>query len=252
MGAALQALDAVPVQLAHAFAAYIQSHGYLVHRVGVRLADAVVEFQHTGFVLWNVGEELRHIGFERFLYQGGVGGRCRSVGQGVHHRHLLVNQRRRVERDRFLGAVQQVVNLVAFRVEVFCQFFRRRRAPEFLFQLRGRLAYFRQQGLLVGGQRHHAPVLAEALQDRLAYPPHGVAAETVAAGFVEAPGGFDKPYVAGADKVGQFETLVLVGLGDADHKTHVAKHQAVEGLCVAGMDLAGEAHLVVDGKKRVL
>src|SRR5215210_5325912 len=99
-----------------------------------------------------------------------------------------------------------------------------------------------------GAVERHADdpaLLGERLQNRLADPPHGIGNELDALGLVELVGGADEAEVALVDQVRERDSLILVLLGDRDHKAKIAANELVERLPVADANALGEAHLLL-------
>ncbi|VBB39266.1 hypothetical protein TRIP_E190184 [uncultured Spirochaetota bacterium] len=88
----------------------------------------------------------------------------------------------------------------------------------------------------------HAAFLADSLENGLAYPPDGVRNEVKTLADIVALDGVHQADVAFGDEVRKGEPLVLIFLGDVDHKTKVGFYQHILGEAVA---LGGSRGVVV-------
>jgi DNA gyrase subunit B len=119
------------------------------------------------------------------------------------------------------------------------KFLFRWRTLEFLLEFRDFFLQPVESTELVGRKSDDARVFGYGLEDGLADPPYGVGDEFEAAGFVEAFCGLDEAYITLVDEVGETKSLVLILLGDGNHKSQIGFSQAVESSLVASLDTLG-------------
>ena len=144
---------------------------------------------------------------------------------------------------------ERIGDLLLRQVEHVGKLLRRRGTLVLLLETGERLVYLIEGPHLVERQTHDARLLGEGLQDRLAYPPHGIGDELETARFIELLRSLDEPQVAFIDKVGKAEPLVLVLFGHRNHETQVGLRQLFKRLLVALLDALRKLHFLLNGDK---
>src|SRR5215470_2555304 len=143
---------------------------------------------------------------------------------------------RRLERDRLLGDLQNLADLVDRHVHLRRDLFRSRLAAELLDELAGGPDELVDGLDHVHGDADGARLVGDRAGDRLADPPGRVRRELVAAAILELVDGLHQADVAFLDQVEELKPAVGVLLRDRDDQPEVGLDHLLLGL--GGLDLA--------------
>src|SRR5262245_51996055 len=144
---------------------------------------------------------------------------------------------RRLERDRLLGDLQDLSDLVDRDLHLGRDLFRSRFAAELLDELAGGPDELVDGLDHVHGNADGAGLVGDRAGDGLADPPGRVGRELVAAAILELVDGLHQADVAFLDQVEELQTTVRVLLRDRDHQPKIRLDHLLLGL--RGLDLTG-------------
>ena len=177
------------------------------------------------------------------------GSDCHLVLDEVAQVGILFLADRRLEGDRLLRDLLQLLDLVDRDPHAVGEFLFVRLASELLQQ------GTRDARQLVEGVDHvdrdaDGPrLVSDGAGDRLADPPGGVGRELKTALVIELLDGAHQPQVAFLDQVEEGKPTVQVLLGDRNHQPEVRLGQVVARLFRAGLHLLGKLNLLLGGQQ---
>jgi len=158
----------------------------------------------------------------------------------------------RFEGDGVGRKLQALADFVLIQVETIRQLRSRHRAAQLLFQLRAGFAQAVDGAYPVQRHVEDARLLGQALQDRLADPPHRVADELEMLGLVEALGRPDQSQVPLVDQIRHRQSLVLVIAAYGDHEFQVGADELVQRAAIPLADTEGQIGFLAQGQVLVL
>jgi hypothetical protein len=163
---------------------------------------------------------------------------------------VAVRADRRLERDRLLTELEDVLHLIGTHLDLLRDLLDRGLAPQRLGQVASDARYPVHPLDHVHGDADRAGLVGERARDRLPDPPGRVRRELEAPPPVELLDRADQAEVALLDEVEQRETAARVALGDRNHETEIRLDQVVLRKHVVLLDALGEADLVVLRQQR--
>ncbi len=219
-------------------------------RVLVSLAESEAKLKHQPFpsgqrIQGRADVALEHRFGCRFVR------RLRDiVGNQVAETGVILVADRRFQRDRPLGRLDDLVDLLRRNGHRFRDLFRRWLTTKFLRE--------QVQGLAIAGDRvahvdrepDRAALVGNRAGDRLANPPGCVRAEPEPLAPVVFLDGAHETDVAFLDQVEQGQAAVDVPLGNGDDKTQIGADELLHGLKITALDALGEIDLLVMGQQR--
>ena len=171
------------------------------------------------------------------------------VSDDIREAIALVVTQWRVQRGGPDGRRLQLDNLLGGNVQFSADFFGRRFAPQFLFQLRRRAADVEQLVRGVNRDADRLGLVGERAADGLLNPPGGVGGKLRALVGIEF---FDRAHqadVAFVDQVEQGQPVVFVVTGNLHNQAKVRLDHVLSGLGVAFVDAPGELDLLLRGQQ---
>src|SRR5690606_37125257 len=128
---------------------------------------------------------------------------------------------RRFERDRLLGDLEHLANLVQGHLQLFAELFGRRFTADFVQHLPARADDLVDRLDHVHRDTDCTGLIRDGTRNRLADPPGRIGRELVAATILELIHGLHQPDIAFLDKIEELQAAVGVLLGDGNHETQV-------------------------------
>ena len=228
---------------------------FLAYLLEGHLAPAETEGHPQDFRFPRAEDRKRpvHIGHERLVRHGLVGGRSRTVRHHVEEGSVaVVISERSVNGHVGAGNAAGLLDLALHQAGEFGKFFRGRLTHLLLEEGSAGLADLADVAHLIERQTDYPGLFGYALEYALAYPPYGIRNELEAEGVIELLCGLHKSEVALGDEVLELHALALILLGYRNHEPEVRANQLLKGTLVTGVYPAGEFNFLIGSDEGIL